>query len=161
MRAVAFKRMSQHSTVFVQGERQKLTTSSVLPLNILSVVAAMFPPFLCKSHAICRRSCCGNMDVNWSIWAAVILAPPARRFAAAGCPALGAGLENIHRMVKAARTMKTTSWGTFSVCSVIAAIRTWISDLMKWRVECPIHVLGPSQNTLGERKGPKRPTEMR
>lgn len=38
-----------------------LTVSNPLPLSILSVVAAMFPPFLWRSHIMDRLGTCGNI----------------------------------------------------------------------------------------------------
>ena len=40
--------------------------SNPLPPSTRSVVAATFPPFQCKSHAIVLRSSCGNMAATWS-----------------------------------------------------------------------------------------------
>ena len=43
------------------SDKGRLTTSSPLPLNILSVVATTFPPLRCKSHMIFRLDTCGNI----------------------------------------------------------------------------------------------------
>lgn len=40
--------------------------SKPLPPKTLSVVAATFPPFRCRSHAIALRSSCGNIADTWS-----------------------------------------------------------------------------------------------
>src|SRR6266576_5827646 len=51
------------------------TTSKALPLNTLSVVAATFPPFLCRSHVISLRFNCGNICDNWSTCAGFTTKP--------------------------------------------------------------------------------------
>lgn len=55
-----------------------LTVSSPRPVNILSVVAATLPPFLCKSHMISLRFNCGNICDICSTWAGSIMRPRER-----------------------------------------------------------------------------------
>jgi hypothetical protein len=95
----------------------RLTTSSPLPPNTLSVVAARLPPFLCKSHAMSLRSSWGNMCAIWSICAGLILT--VRAGLAVDRAPVPAGFDRYHRIARTETIMKTMSCGTFSVCSAM------------------------------------------
>lgn len=96
-------------------ERMELTVSKPRPLRTLSVVAARLPPFRVRSHAICRRSNCGNICTSWSTCTAVTAG--ARR-PPVGCAGPGPGLR-YHRIAKYETRRKTTICGMFSVCSAM------------------------------------------
>jgi hypothetical protein len=97
-----------------------LTVSSPRPLNTRSVVAAAFPPFRCRSHAISRRLSCGNICAMSSIcrWF--------RRGVAArvevGRVPWADGLLKYQRMARKVTTRKTRTWGMLIDCSVMVAL---------------------------------------
>jgi hypothetical protein len=96
------------------------TVSSPRPLNTRSVVAAAFPPFRCRSHAMSRRLSCGNICAMSSIcrWF--------RRGAAArvevGRVPWADGLLKYQRMARKVTTRKTRTWGMLIDCSVMVAL---------------------------------------
>jgi len=110
----------------------RLTTSSPLPLNILSVVATTFPPFRCKSHMILRLDTCGNICCMRSTSASLartLFAEDAPRFA-------DAALELEKKKYRSARPPSTiikSSCGMFTVWSEEDIVRwaTWGAGLDK------------------------------
>jgi hypothetical protein len=100
-----------------------LTVSKPLPFSPLSIVAATFPPFRCKSHAMSRLLSCGSISATWSICAG--LTRGAARFAAARVPGAAAvGLLRYHRTARKVTTINTSTWGTLMLCSAITSARS-------------------------------------
>ena len=108
---------------FVVGECPVMspTVSKPLPLNALSVVAATFPPFLWRSHAMSLLLNCGSISATWSICAG--FTRTAARFAAARVPgAASADLLRYHRETRKMTTTKIRTWGTLTLCSAMAGL---------------------------------------
>lgn len=110
----------------VKESHSQLTTSKPLPLNILSVVATTFPPFLCKSHMIFRRDTCGNICCTRSTSASlarILFADVTPRF----CDEFVELEKKKYRIARPPRTMIRSSCGTFTVWSAIlcAEVRAW------------------------------------
>ena len=96
-------------------EPQQHTLSRDLPLSTLSVVAAAFPPFLCRSHAMSLLLSCGNICAMVSIWAGLIRT---ERLATGRVP-FAEGLLEYHRYTRKATTANTRTCGMFMLCSAM------------------------------------------
>lgn len=102
----------------------ELTLSKPLPLNALSVVIAMFPPFRCRSHAISRRSSCGNICASCSTCAGFTLS--CRDDLADEEEEVEDGEKKYHRRAKKVISRTAISCGILRVCSDIVCARVFI-----------------------------------
>jgi hypothetical protein len=97
--------------------KEELTLSRDLPLSTLSVVAAAFPPFLCRSHAMSLLFSCGN------IWAIVSICAGSMRVerVALGRVPFAEGLLEYQRYTRKATTANTMTCGMLMLCSAMFA----------------------------------------